>query len=210
MSRHRDRDRRPARGHATRKPRRRLLVACEGKRTEPDYIEGYRRLVRNPLVEVVIAGEQGDPKRVVEMAKMRKRAAEEEAQRERDGYLDFDEVWCVFDRDDHQRFHDACCMASSNGFELAVSNPCVELWLLLHFRESPGPQQRRDVVRMLRRHLPGYDKVVEFDRLAPTVSEATGRARRLDEDASAMGEPRRNPTTGFYRLTDSIARESQR
>jgi hypothetical protein len=159
------------------------------------------------MVEITIADKQGDPRRVVEIAKDEKQMAEAESVRENDAYLDFDEVWCVFDRDDHERFHDAVSMARSNGFELVISNPCVELWLLLHFRDSPGAQQRRALCRMLRKHLPGYDKRLAFEDLASGVGSATDRARRLDEDANRMGEPGRNPTTGFYRLVFSISRE---
>ncbi len=204
----RDRDRRPARRAATKSPKRRLLVVCEGKRTEPDYIRGYERHVRNATVKIEIPDARGEPKKIVEIAKELKRAAETEARRQGDLYLDFDEVWCVFDRDDHPRFHNACTMARDNGFELAVSNPCVELWLILHFRESPGPRHRNDLSRMLRGELPNYDKHVDFDEFADGVEKATARARRLDVDAEGMGESGRNPTTGFYRLTDSISREA--
>ncbi len=206
-SKRRMRDRRPARRPASRRPKRRLLVACEGQRTEPDYLRGYERHIRNARVEIEIPPDRGEPKRVVEIAKERKLAAKAEARRRGDPYLDFDEVWCVFDRDDHERFHDASSMARDNGFELAISNPCVELWLLLHFRESPGPQHRETLYRILRENLAGYDKHVDFDDFAGGVPAATARARRLDDDARRMDEPGRNPTTGFFRLTDSIARK---
>lgn len=205
-SQRRKRIRRPARRAAMRPPRRRLLVVCEGRRTEPDYIRGFERHVRNATVEIEIPGERGDPKKVVEIAKERTSEARAAARRSRDAFLDFDEVWCVFDRDDHPRFHDACTMARDNGFELAISNPCVELWLLLHFRESPGMRHRDELHRMLREFLPDYDKRLDFDEVAGHVADATTRARRLDQDAEQMGEPGRNPTTGFYLLTDSIAR----
>lgn len=209
-SKRRKRRRRPARRRAKRRPRRRLLVVCEGQRTEPDYIRGFERHVRNATVEIEIPGERGEPRKLVEIAKEHKRAAEADAKRYGDTYLDFDEVWCVFDRDDHERFHDACAMARDNGFGLAVSNPCVELWLLLHFRESPGMQHRDDLRRMLRdEYLPGYDKRLDFDDVVHGIGDATARARRLDADATAMGEPGRNPTTGFYLLTDSIARTDE-
>ena len=203
----RKRDRPPGRRPAALGPKRRLLVVCEGQRTEPDYVRGHERLVRNVTVEIEIPRDRGDPKKLVEIAKERKHAAKTEAKRQGDLYLDFDEVWCVFDRDDHERFHEARTMGRDNGFELAISNPCVELWLLLHFRENPGMHHRNDLHRMLDRYLPGYDKHLDFNDVANGVEAATARARRLDDDAESVGEPGRNPTTGFYRLTDSIARK---
>ena len=206
VSRRRTRSRKPARRGANREPRRRLLVVCEGERTEPEYIRGFQRLVRNATVEIEIPDERGDPKKLVEIAKERREQARRDAARQGDDFLAFDEVWCVFDRDEHTRFDAAMAMARGNGIALAVSNPCVELWLLLHFRESPGARHRHDVQRLLRAHLPGYEKSIDFDAVAPGVLEASARAHRLDEDAQSMGEADRNPTTGFYKLTDSIAR----
>lgn len=202
----RGRARQPSRHAPALEPKRRLLVVCEGRRTEPDYIRGFERHVRNATVEIEIPRDHGDPKRLVEIAKERSHDARDAARRYRDDFLKFDEVWCVFDRDDHERFHDAMSMARDNGIELAISNPCVELWLLLHFRESPGARHHRDLTRILRKHLPRYTKRLDFDDLVGGVSEATARARRLDDDAVEMGEAGRNPTTGFYLLTDSIAR----
>jgi hypothetical protein len=181
-------------------------VVCEGKVTEPSYIQGFVRETRNATVEVRIHGEHGDPRKLVEMAKHKRDEAKARAKREKDDNLAYDEVWCAFDRDQHERFEDACQMARDNQLELAVSNPCVELWLLLHFRESPGAQDREHVRKMLKKFLPDYDKHFDFDRVADLVDRAAKRARRLDKEAKQVGEPLRNPTTGFYRLTESIAR----
>ncbi len=182
-------------------------MVCEGKRTEPEYIRGFERYVRNATVQVAIPKERGDPRKIVEIAKAESEAASKEAERQDDLFLRFDEVWCVFDRDEHERFQDACQMARDNGFNLAVSNPCVELWLILHFRESPGARHRHDVQKMLATFISGYDKGLDFAALLHGVEAATDRARRLDRDANTMGESGRNPTTGFYLLTDSIARK---
>ncbi len=209
MSRKRDRQRRPARKVSTKSPKRRLLVVCEGLVTEPGYIKGYERHVRNNTVEVEIADEQGDPKRVVEIAKDRAGQASRDAKRHGDDFLMYDGVWCVFDRDDHERFSEACVMARDNGFGLAVSNPCFELWLLLHFRENPGAQHRHDIVRMLRSYVDCYDKHVDFSLFADYVDRATARGRKLGADAVEAGEEFRNPTTGVYRLAEAIAHSGE-
>ena len=84
-----------------------------------------------------------------------------DAKRRHSEFLDYDQVWCVFDRDDHPHFDEAIKMARDNGLDLAVSNPSMELWLLLHFRDNPGMQHRREVRRMLKEHVPKYDKGVD-------------------------------------------------
>lgn len=59
---------------------------------------------------------------------------------------------------------------------------------------------------MLKKFLPGYEKHFDFDRVVAGVDLAARRARRLDQEAERTGEKFRNPTTGVYRLTESIAR----
>ena len=144
------------------------------------------------------------PRTLVERAKQRKLAADADARRLGDDNFAFDQAWCVPDIDDHPRLDEALVMARANGIDLAVSNPSFELWLILHFRDNPGAQNRDRMVRMLKRYLPDYDKHVEFEGLAFGYSAAVQRARSLDEMAAREGEPGRNPTTGVWRLTESI------
>jgi hypothetical protein len=153
---------------------------------------------------VVIEPGAGAPRALVEKAKQRKQEAEAEVKRQRDQNLAFDQVWCVHDTDDHPRLEEARVMARDNGIELAVSNPSFELWLLLHLRDNPGAQHRNHLVRILKQLVPGYNKHVEFARFAPGYHDAVERARALDKLADEDEEPGRNPTTGVWRLTESI------
>jgi hypothetical protein len=201
----RDRQRRPGRRLPFREPKPIILIICEGERTEPGYFDGFARACRNPRVRIQIAREHGkDPRRLVTTAKEHKKRAEADAKRERDENLVYDSVWCVFDVDDHSNVSDAMQMARDNGLKLAVSNPCFELWLLLHFRDSPGMQHRVMIQQMLSKHVPGYDKGVEFTMYWKGYRQAVERAKRLDEAALSCGESGRNPTTGVYRLTKDI------
>lgn len=207
VSNRRNRPRRPARAQARLDPKPRILVFCEGQNTEPQYIDAFRKWCRNPRVDVEIAKERGVPLTLVTAAKERKRLVESEARKARDANLAYDEVWCVFDVDEHPKLKEAQNLARAHGISLAVSNPCFELWLVLHFRESPGMQHRHVLSKMLAGFIPGYDKHVEFDSFKEGYSAAVRRAQRLDEQASADGEEGRNPTTGVYRLTQSIQKE---
>lgn len=200
----RNRERKPGRRPASRDPKPKILVVCEGAVTEPEYLGGFQRAVKNPRVDIEIAPEHGVPATLVQVAKERKRASQEKAAREGDENLAYDAVWCVFDIDDHQKLPHAVQMARDNGIDLAVSNPSFELWLLLHFHKSPGMQHRDRIAEMLRVHLPRYDKHVNYRDFAAGYSDAVNRARQLDALARQVDEPGRNPTTGVYRLTESI------
>lgn len=200
----RHRQRRPARRTAWREPRHRILAVCEGEVTEPEYLKGFGAWCKNALVDVEIAKERGVPLTLVEVAKRLKFDAAKEARARKDSFLAYDSVWCVFDVDEHPNIDEALDMARGNGIEVALSNPCFELWLLLHFRENPGPQGRKKMQKMVSDHLPDFKKHLDFDGLKAGYSQAVQRARRLDDAAAEAKEERRNPSTGVHRLTEAI------
>lgn len=186
-----------------------ILVVCEGRITEPQYIKQFARYHKNLRVNVEIAGTTGVPSSLVEAAKRFKKAAEKAAKGARDENIAYDSVWCVFDIDDHPGVPEAIDKAASNGIRLAISNPCFELWLLLHLRESPGMNHRDEIRIILKKHVPDYSKHVIFGFFADGYRQAVDRARQLDSLAAQVGEPLRNPTTGVYRLTESILKDDR-
>jgi hypothetical protein len=201
----REKLRRTARQKPFLEPKRRLLVVCEGAVTEVEYLENFRKWTRNPRLAVEVVGPGGVPRTLVERAQALKAEAERSAEREGDESLRYEEVWCVFDVDEHPSVLDARSFASSHGLRLAMSNPCFELWLLLHFRSSPGMQTRHKVQEMLSELMPKTRaKHIDFDRLIAGYDSAFQLATRIEREALAHDEPLRNPLTEMFRLTDSI------
>lgn len=96
-------------------------------------------------------------------------------------------------------------MARDNDIQLAVSNPCIELWLLLHFKDT-GAIDCKNLLKLLKTHIPQYDKHVNFADYEAGLAVAIKRSKALDKLAKAAGEPDRNPTTGIYRLVEEIQR----
>jgi RloB-like protein len=200
----RDRERRPGRREAFRDPRPKLLIVCEGKNTEPEYFVEFAKLHRNSLVKLEIAKERGVPLTLVHIAKDKKYEAITQAKRAGDDNVKYDSVWCVFDVDEHPHIPEAKAMAATHDINVAVSNPCIELWLLLHLRDCPGMQHRHVMQGMLKAHVPDYDKKVQFELYKDGYDEAVKRAKRLDALALSVGEPGRNPTTNVFELTETI------
>ncbi|MFM8475480.1 MAG: RloB domain-containing protein [Planctomycetaceae bacterium] len=85
---------------------------------------------------------------------------------------------------------EAIQQSHDNGLQVAVSNPCFELWLWLHFKDSPGVIHRDDLQSRLRGLLGEYDKNVHMDKFAPHIESAMTRASRLERDADASAAPR--------------------
>ena len=118
--------------------------------TEPEYLGDLRNRARSPLVQIEIDAAGGTPKTIVERAASRKKESQRLARKREDSSLRFDEVWCVFDVDQHPNFAEAKDQARDNGIRLAVSNPCFELWLLLHFTDHRAYIERLNSVTVVR------------------------------------------------------------
>lgn len=200
----RDRTRKAARREPFRAPKPTILIVCEGKNSEPQYFKGFWRACKNPRVTVRIPEGGLVPLAVVQYAKDLKQKADKAARRERDDNLSYDSVWGVFDVNSHPNIPEACLLAEQHGIQLAISNPCFELWLLLHHRESPGANHRDDIKSMLKVHIQDYDKSVDYRAYEAGYAAALTRATRLDELAEQIREPGKNPTTRVYRLTEEI------
>ena len=110
----------------------------------------------------------------------------------------------MFDIGDHPNVTAAKQLALDNDIALAISNPCFELWPLFHFADQRAHIERAKLRSQLQKHLPEYDKDLEFAKIHPGYAEAVRRARELDDAATRTDRIGRNPTTGIYLLTEVI------
>lgn len=169
-----------------------VLVYCGASRTEPDYFEGMKLLLRKTSVTVKVRAEGIDPVRLV-------KAAAEYRDR-RSGV--FDDVWCITDTDEF----DVCAaaqVAGRHGVNLAVSNPCFEVWLLLHHAECTSHcDGYADVVNRLKRYVPSYDKAaIDFRLFSGSANDAIARAEKLDPTGT---DHTINPSSGVWALAKKL------
>ncbi len=99
--------------------RQRFLIVCEGEKTEPYYFRGFR--VPKDVIDVIGIGYNT-------VGLVRKAI-------DRMEHGDYDQVWCVFDRDSFpvENFNNALSLAREYNIKVAYSNEAFELWYLLHF-----------------------------------------------------------------------------
>lgn len=187
--------RRPGR----RQPLKRLVIVCEGEKTEPLYFEALRREQRLSSIDIKIVKSRSAPTYIVREGIRQKKELDDER----------DEVWCVFDaecRAAEAPFQQAVAASRSHGLELAVSNPAFEYWYILHFVCTDRPFGTADeCFRELQAYLPGYDKAhLVFDELKERLDDALANADRLRQNASDSWQTFPNPSTGVDVLVHSI------
>jgi hypothetical protein len=155
---------------------------AEGKNTEPDYLRAFAVEHGNMLVRVKVLPAVGVPATIVEEAL---KIASLFHRRRRDSYEDADEIWVMFDCDNHPQVNESIERALSKGLNVAYSNPCFELWALLHFRDHDAPADRRQIQRSLKKHMPKYEmqgaKRIDYELLKGRYDKAYERAARMEK-----------------------------
>jgi len=190
------------RGQPTRKPYDRILIVCEGEKTEPNYFNEIRQEARISTLHIRILHSVGtQPLQVVSFA-------EAEFQKTKQ----FEQVFAVFDRDDHTTYANAIAKAESlNGklkndegkpvvFKAIASVPCFELWLLLHYASIQSYFHRREILHQLRTHISNYEKGQDgiYKLTQEYLLVATERAQFLKKHFSRI--PGNDPYTDVDEL----------
>ncbi len=195
----------------------RVLIVTEGSKTEPAY---FRMLIAElglRAARVAIVTDSGSaPISVVREAGKQLREDD-----------DFEQVFCVSDRDHHERYTQALDavrgiaksrVSKGKTIQAIPSIPCFEFWYLLHVSDSRksyagAPSPCTDLIANLKRHPPfeGYDKrdcKDFFERISVARDEATKRAERFlahaqDENAPEFHE---DPSTRVHLVVKALTR----
>jgi hypothetical protein len=191
----------------TRTPRRTFVIFCEGEQTEPGYLRALRDLPEIKEVAAVdlrIESQSAGfaPSSLVQLAV----GAQEKAAREEG---EVDEFWCVFDVEwpqNHPKLTEAVALATRHGIKLAISNPCFELWPILHFREWRAFLDTATACKELRKCDGRADKRLAGEVYMPMRDVAARRAAALAKQHTGDGTtfPHDNPSSGMFNLINSL------
>ncbi len=103
-------------------------------------------------------------------------------------------------------WYQALDLAQAQRINLAVSNPSLELWYLLHFQEQQAYIHRDKAVEELRKHVPQYQKPLPLLAVTPEAQiAAVVRAARLAERSQEVDRPfYNNPSSGMGKLIERL------
>ena len=194
---------------AFRTPKRTFLVFCEGEKTETDYLKALKR---EPAIREIASVDiqiDGDSHGSAPLTLV-KAAAEA---RERAGG-ELDEVWCIFDVEqpqNHPNLREAVALAGDKDVKVAISNPCFEIWLALHFGEHSRPLKTLEAISLRQTYDKRKDKGLDGSQYMPLRNEAAGRARALDirHEGNGTEFPNDNPSSGMHRFLESVERHTE-
>ena len=198
-----------------------VVIASEGKDTERIYFKALAKEYANPRVHVhvlersEVEKNNSSPEHVLKQLNDYKTQYALEAD---------DELWLVVDKDswtDGMLSRVAAVCAKDAAMNMALSNPCFELWLLLHLEDATSltPEEYKMWLEnrrksknadpylkvRLRQKLGSYhESSYDAPALVVNVETAIERARRLDK-----GPDDRWPQTlgtRVYLLAESVVR----
>ncbi|MEM8589848.1 MAG: RloB family protein [Pseudomonadota bacterium] len=199
-----------------RDPRIRFTVFCEGRNTEPAYLDSLSSNLANlAALEIETIPGPGVPHTLA--TKAAALVKERRKKRRRSGGNSFeenDQIWAVFDRDSHPKYQEAISICQDNGVGVGRSDPCFELWLVLHEQDFDKPCNRKDVQRKLAELRSEYDassgKTPDCDDLICRIADAETRAEKQLRRRSDEGSDDGNPSTTVFKLTREIAAAANR
>ncbi len=192
-----------------------VLIVCEGQKTEPNYFRGLIKWHDISSVNVHISGDCGAAPTSVVQHGLDLYAAEKKKGEP------YDRVYCVFDRDSYHLASQGKVYQSAKElirlampgdvFFSANSIPCFEYWLLLHFCETTqafAKQGKVSVGGMVEKKLKEYwlgyskglpDAYARLKKMAPLGEVlALERAQRVLKAAQANVDE--NPSTKVHEL----------
>ncbi len=190
----------PKRSVATRgSPKDSFLIICEGKETEPNYFNAFK--VKSAQITVIGTG--------FNTISLVEEASKKVKEYKNDGML-FNQVWCVFDRDDfHEHFNEAILKARKKGFHVAYSNEAFELWYLLHFIYFDSNINRKAYIEKLNKHISKpYQKndTEMYNILKPRQAFAIKNAKKLLSKYSLKNPNKEEPSTTVHELVEQLNR----
>ena len=164
-----------------------FVIATEGEKTEPVYFNDLKALHRNSLVYVKVLKRQNSassPAHVIKELNRFKSHWELKAD---------DELWILIDKDNwgNKNLSITATQCVQKKYYLAVSNPCFEVWLLLHLRDisrcsrqkirALSENTNRDLEKEIRCVCGYYNKSnPDTSKFLPNIKIAIRRATKLD------------------------------
>ncbi len=197
----------------TRRAKAKFTLYTEGQNTEPEYFYALQRTLDGALIRIEPVAAVGVPTTIAE------RAIEEAAKfakvRKKDSsFSENDQIWAVFDRDEHLRIDEVYRKCERSGVGVAFSDPCFELWLILHLQDYDQTLDRHQIQRYLGELLPDYDrnrsKSTDCNKLVSELERACSRSagllgRRLREAPENREPPNLSrPYTTVHLLIKAI------
>lgn len=165
-----------------------FFVFCEGK-TEAAYIDLLRRNFRVPIEIIARVSDSNISQPYIDRCKRERFTTGE------------DRTFLMFDLDVPGMLER---LRKINGAILLLSNPCVEYWFLLHYKDITSELTTAECISRIRKLDTEYTKgAFSMSMKAKLIENVVAAA-----DRAALKEPYANPSTTVHLLTNEIVKKA--
>ncbi len=142
----------------------RILILCGGQ-TEEIYFSRFKEKYKDGLSNVTVKiakSKYGNPSAIVDKAISLRN--------------EYDELWCVFDKDDFNDFDEAIIKSSRYAkINCAFSNEAIEYWFVLHFSDVRGAISRKNLNDIISRE---FD--IKYDKSSTIIEKICEKLEDVD------------------------------
>jgi hypothetical protein len=195
----------------TRKRFDKVLVVTEGK-TEELYLDCFKWRFRYEALDIENSSETS-PGQLLESAITFWRKSKSQSKKAKDSSyfsLPYDSVWIAFDRNGNtlEQIDSTTREAQRQNINVAFSQPCFEIWLLLHFAYSTREFDAcKEVMAALKQHDKTYSKTGNFEEYMPKIKTAIDNSKKLHHFAIDHGS---KSHTTFHKLIEELLAQIQK
>ncbi len=174
-----------------------FVIATEGRKTEKQYFAIFHD--SRIKIEILPTGDDNKSAPLYVLERL-------------DGFVQKydltkdDTLWLMFDVDSwgEKNISAICRQAKQKDYQLAISNPCFEVWLYLHFDDlHPDDNKSQDFEARLRNKVGSYNKSnLDTNVFKDYIEEAVQRAKNLHPSHQQHWPPK--PGTHVYRVVEML------
>jgi hypothetical protein len=197
----------------------RILIVCEGGKTEPNYFNWWKEQLEN-IKKAATSGALGridvvpdDDIEVKGEGKNTESLVRKAADIRNQAIVDYMQVWCVFDRDSFEpkQYNAAIDKARAENINPAYTNEAFELWYLLHFNYVNTGVSRNQYKSMLTKRLGKkyrkndpqmYETLLNHPKA--DQRQAIQNAKQLLKRYAKKDYAHQNPSTRVHELVESL------
>jgi len=191
-------------------PQEKILLVCEGAKTEPNYFKSIRRFLPPGLVDIDIFGEGMNTVSLVTKA-IEYRDLLVQKVKSCPLTRPYDQCWAIFDRDSFlpEKFNSAIELGKQNNIKCAYTNEAFELWYLLHFEYLNAAINRDQYKAKLTSHI-GFEykknseEMYEILKTLGNETQAILFAQKLLDEHQTGTPATHNPSTMVHELIDEL------
>ena len=189
-----------------RRPKPLILLVAEGTNmTESQYFRSFQNQNAEYTIKILKPGHRTDPYKMLQIITS---YWDDNELSEENGDAGF--VVLDLDCDEEKAGLIRALAQDSSCIQFAVSNPCFEVWFLMHFKYSTHSfLSSQDVVRELKTEIPDYSKnkdvsVMLVDKLGEAMKNAGKLNKHYDSIDCVWPSNQCNPRTDVPKIIDAM------